>query len=54
MEQESRIFRQVEEDEVLMRLRRNPVAYRRYQNLEEHWRAPGYITAACSAIPDWS
>ena len=38
MEQESRIFRQVEEDEVLMRLRQNPVAYRRYQNLEEHCR----------------
>lgn len=38
MEQEQRIFRQMEEDEVLLRLRRNPVAYRRYLNLEEHWR----------------
>ncbi|MBQ9767290.1 MAG: PD-(D/E)XK nuclease family transposase [Lachnospiraceae bacterium] len=38
MEQEHRIFRQVEEDEVLLRLRRDPWAYRRYLNLEEHWR----------------
>lgn len=36
MEQEYRIFRRVEEDEVLMR------------------RMPGYITAVCSAIQDWS